>query len=76
MQFIEKYFTEAKTIIDKIDRGQILKMIFLYSVRKFLIRILFILIQPHQLSNLNQLLKQSAIVMLMNILIFIEGSIH
>ena len=27
MQFIEKYFTEAKTIIDKIDRGQILKMI-------------------------------------------------
>ena len=27
MQFIEKYFTEAKTIIDKIDRVQILKMI-------------------------------------------------
>ena len=27
MQFIEKYFTEAKTIIDKIDRVQILKMV-------------------------------------------------
>ena len=27
MQFIEKYFTEAKTIIDKIDRAQILKMV-------------------------------------------------
>ena len=27
MQFIEKYFTEAQTIIDKIDRVQILKMI-------------------------------------------------
>jgi len=27
MQFIEKYFTDAKMIIDKIDRDQILKMI-------------------------------------------------
>ena len=31
MQFIEKYFTEAKTIIDKIDRGQILKMILIIN---------------------------------------------
>mgnify|MGYP001392857365 CR=1 FL=1 len=27
MQFIDQYFTEAKKIIDKIDRGQILKMV-------------------------------------------------
>jgi len=31
MQFIDQYFTEAKKIIDKIDRGQILKMVSIIS---------------------------------------------
>ena len=52
MQFIEKYFTDDKMIIYKIDRGQILKMISIINEtrskngRMFILGVGVVLVMP------------------------------